>query len=94
MKRKRHSRTDILARIGEVNADLAAGVPPAEVCAKHEITLQTLRRWLREHASAGPDDEAAPRVKTLEGENQRLRRAVARLEMEKRVLLEAVRGNY
>jgi cell division protein FtsB len=74
----------------EVSADLAAGVPNPQICAKYGITPQELERVLRQFDH---DNGKQARLKQLEDENRQLRRAVANLELEKKALAEAVRGN-
>jgi putative transposase len=56
------------------------------------IAEQTFYRWRREYG--GLKVEQAKRLKTLEQENARLRRAVADLTLDKLILQEAVRGNF
>jgi hypothetical protein len=92
MKRKRHSRAEILRKVKKARADLDAGVPIDEVCLKQEVRLHTLQRWLRENHTPHPDGHA--RVKQLEHEIRRLRRTVANLEFDKQVLAEAALGNF
>ena len=92
MPRQRHSRAEILVKIGEVNADLSSGLTVEQVSLKQNVSVQTLQRWLREHA--GSRRESVPRLRQLESENRRLRKTVAELETDKKVLVEAVRGNF
>ena len=92
MKRKRHSRADILLKVREANDHLAAGVPLEEIQRKQQVSLQTLQRWLRDYGGLQP--ESLSRLTQLEQENRRLRKAVAGLEFDKRILSEAVRGNF
>jgi transposase-like protein len=92
MPRQRHSRAEILMKIGEVDADLSAGLTIEQISLKQNVSVQTLQRWLREHATSRR--ESVPRLRQLESENRRLRKAVADLETDKRVLAEAVRGNF
>jgi putative transposase len=56
------------------------------------IAEQTFYRWRREYG--GLKVEQAKRLKVLEQENARLRRAVADLTLDKLILQEAVRGNF
>jgi putative transposase len=56
------------------------------------IAEQTYYRWRREYG--GLKVEQARRLKALEQENARLRRAVADLTLDKLILQEAVRGNF
>lgn len=92
MSRYRHSRAEILMKLGQVHADLAAGLSIEQICLKQNVTAQTLQRWLREHST--PKPESMPRLRQLESENRRLRKAIADLETDKKVLSEAVRGNF
>ena len=91
MKRKRHSRADILLKVREANDHLAAGVPLEEIHRKQQVSLQTLQRWLRDYGGLQPESLS---LTQLEQENRRLRKPVANLESDKRILSEAVRGNF
>ena len=56
------------------------------------ITEQTYYRWRREYG--GMKVSQARRLKELEGENGRLKRAVADLTLDKLILEEAAEGNF
>ena len=56
------------------------------------VTQQTCYRWRRLYGGMGR--EQLKRLKELEKENQRLRRAVSDLTLDKLILTEAARGNY
>jgi putative transposase len=71
---------------------LAQGQTPAQVCRTLGIAEQTFYRWRREYG--GLKVEQAKRLKALEQENLRLRRAVADLTLDKLILPEAARGNF
>ena len=92
MSRKRYTREDILLKVGAANTELAKGTPIEEICAELLVSPQTLRRWLREHVEI--NGHAAPRVAQLERENRRLKKAIADLEFDKKVLSETLRGNF
>ena len=92
MKRKRHSRADILEKVRKANDELAAGVPLEEIQRQQQVSLQTLQRRLRDYGGLQP--ESFSRLTQLEQENRRLRKAVESLEFDKRILSEAVRGNF
>lgn len=92
MKRKRHTRADILVKVRQANDDLAAGVPLEVIQREQQVSLQTLQRWLRDYGDLQP--ESVLRLTELERENRRLKKAVASLEFDKRILSEAVRGNF
>ena len=56
------------------------------------VTDQTYYRWRREYGGLKIDQ--AKRLKELEKENQRLRKAVSDLTLDKMILAEAARGNF
>ena len=63
----------------------------AEVCRSLGVTEQTYYRWRKEYGGLKMDQ--AKRLKVLEQENTRLRRAVADLTLDKQILQEVTRGN-
>jgi putative transposase len=70
MRKSRFSDEQILAMVRE-----AEGGNVAEVCRRHGISKETLRRWRTKcQGMALPD---AKRLKQLEDENRRLKRVVA-----------------
>jgi putative transposase len=76
----------------EAEVGLSQGQTVGQVCRTLGIAEQTFYRWRREYG--GLKVEQAKRLKTLEQENARLRRAVADLTLDKLILQEAVRGNF
>ena len=68
------------------------GASVGQVCRTLGIAEQTFYRWRREYG--GLKVEQAKRLKALEQENTRLRRAVSDLTLDKLILQEAVRGNF
>ncbi len=56
------------------------------------VTEQTYYRWRREYGGMGVDQ--ARRLKELEKENLRLRKAVSDLTLDKLILAEAAKGNF
>ena len=71
---------------------MAQGETVAQVCRALGIAEQTFYRWRREYG--GLKVEQAKRLKVLEQENTRLRRAVSDLTLDKLILQEAVKGNF
>ena len=63
----------------------------AEVCRSLGVTEQTYYRWRKEYGGLKMDQ--ARRLKQLEVENSRLRKAIADLTLDKQILQEAARGN-
>ena len=88
MKRKRHSPEQIVRKLREVEMELSSGTPIAQVCQKLEVSEQTLHRWRAEYG--GMKGDSMKRLKELEEENRRLKRAVADLTLDKQILKEAL----
>ena len=64
----------------------------AQVCKALEVTKQTYYRWRTEYG--GRQVAQARRLKQLEGENARLRRAIADRTVDNQILKEAAEGNF
>ena len=92
MSRKRYTPEQVIGMLREAEVALAQGQTAAQVCRNLGIAEQTFYRWRREFG--GLKIEQAKRLKALEQENARLRRAVADLTLDKLILQEAARGNF
>jgi putative transposase len=92
MARKRYTPEQIIGKLREAEVALAQGETTGQVCRTLGIVEQTYYRWRREYG--GLKVEQAKRLRALEQENNRLRRAVADLTLDKLILQEAVRGNF
>jgi putative transposase len=92
MARKKHTAEQIIAKLREAEVALASGKAVGEVCRGLAITEQTYYRWRKEYGGLKLDQ--ARRLKELERENGRLRKAVADLTLDKLILQEAARGNF
>jgi len=64
----------------------------AQVCQKLEVCEQTFHRWRNQYGGMKAND--AKRLKELEIENRRLKKAVADLTLDKQILEEATKGNW
>ena len=64
----------------------------AEAVRQIGVTQQTFYRWRTLYGGMGRSQ--LKRLKELEKENQRLRRAVSDLTLDKLILTEAARGNF
>jgi transposase-like protein len=92
MAKKRYRPEEIIAKLREAEVLLAQGIKVPEVAKAigvHEITYY---RWRREYG--GMKVSQAKRLKELEKENTRLRKAVSDLSLDKVILQEAARGNF
>ena len=87
-RRKKHNPQQIIERLREAEALLASGCTVGQVCAALGITKQTFYRWRKSYGGLKVDQ--AQRLKALERENARLRKAVADLTLDKLVLKEVI----
>lgn len=91
MKRKRHSPEQIIRKLREAEAALTTGAAVEDVCKQLGVSENTYYRWLNEYG--GMKAEEMKRLKELEKENGRLKKAVAELTLDKQILQEALQGN-
>ena len=92
MKKTRHTPEQIIGKLREAEVVLAKGGSVGLVCKQIEVTEQTYYRWRK--GEGGLKVEQAKRLKELEKENGRLRRAVADLTLDKLILGEPAKGNF
>ena len=92
MAMKRSTPEEIVSKLRQGEVLAAQGKPVAEAGRAIGGTEPTYYRWRSEYGGLKLDQ--VKRLKLLEQENGRLRKAVADLTLEKLVLKEAVSGNY
>jgi putative transposase len=92
MSRKRHKPEEIVAKLRQVDVLVAQGTPVADAIRSIGVTEVTYYRWRQEYG--GLKSDQVKRMKELETENQRLRKAIADLTLDKLILQEAARGNF
>jgi putative transposase len=92
MPRKRHKPEEIVAKLRQVDVLVAQGQGVADAVRSIGVTEVTYCRWRQE--LGGLKAEQVKRLKELEAENARRRRAVAELTLDKLILKEAASGNY
>lgn len=92
MKGKRHTPEQIIAKLREADAMLGNGSTIGQVCQRLAIAEQTFHRWRNQYGGMKSND--AKRLKGLEVENRRLKKAVADLTLDKQILEEAAKGNW
>jgi putative transposase len=91
MANKRHTPDEIVAKLRQVDVLVAQGQAVADAIRAIGVSEVTYYRWRREYG--GLKSDQVRRMKDLETENQRLRKAVAELTLDKLILQEAARGN-
>jgi transposase-like protein len=92
MPKKRHKAEEIVAKLRQVEVLTAQGKPVAEAIRSIGVTEVTYYRWRNEYGGLRGDQ--VKRLKELETENSRLRRAVSDLTLDKLILTEAAKGNF
>ena len=92
MARKRHSAEEIVAKLRQVDVLMAQGRSVADGVRAIGVTEVTYYRWRNEYG--GLKGDQVKRLKELEIENNRLRRAVSDLTLDKLILAEAAKGNF
>ena len=89
---RKHTPEQIITALREAEVGLARGKSVKLMSRELGITEQTYYRWRREYG--GMKVSQARRLKELERENGRLKRAVADLTLDKLILEEAAEGNF
>jgi len=90
MKRKRHTTDEVIRKLREAEVLEGQGRTIAQVCQQFEISEQTLHRWRKQFRGMG--DNQIKRLKELEEENRRLKKAVADLVLDKQIIEEVLKG--
>ena len=92
MAGKREKPEDIVAKLRQIEVLQGQGMTTAEAVRHVGTTQQTYYRWRKLYGGMGRSQ--LKRLKELEKENQRLRKAVSDLTLDKMILAEAARGNF
>ena len=89
MARKRFTTEQIIGLLREAEVRLGQG---QAICRGLNISEQSYYRWRRDYGGLKLDQ--AKRLKDLERENERLKKAVSELTLDKLILKEALEGKY
>ena len=92
MPKKRHKPEEIVAKLRQNEVLVSQGQSVADAIRSIGVTEVSYYRWRREFG--GLQTDQMKRMKELEAENVRLRRAVADLTLDKLILKEAASGNW
>jgi putative transposase len=92
MPRKRYTPEEIVAKLRQVDVVVSQGQNIGDAIRQIGVSEVTYYRWRQEFG--GLKTEQIKRLKELEQENSRLRRAVSDLTLDKLILQEAARGNF
>ena len=89
MPKKRYTPEQIVAKLRQLDVAVAQGQSIAQAVKAIGVTETTFYRWRSEYGGL----DQVKRLKELETENTRLRKAVSDLTLDKLILQEALRGN-
>lgn len=92
MANKRAKPEEIVSKLRQVDVLVGQGMPRADAIRQISVTEQTYYRWRKKYRGMGT--EQLKELKKLQKENERLRRAVSDLTLDKLILSEAARGNF
>ena len=92
MPKKRYNAEEITHKLGEADVLLSQGKTVSQACKQIGVSDQTYYRWRKSYGGMKVDQ--ARRLKELEAENARLKRAVADLTVDKLVLKEVAEGKF
>ena len=87
VRRKRRTAEQIIAHLREADGMLSSGQSIGQVCQKLGVSEPTYHRWRQQFG--GMKADAMKRLKRLEEENRRLKKAVADLTLDNQILKEA-----
>ena len=92
MAKRKHTPEQVINKLREAEVAIATGSTVAEAARRIGVAQQTFYRWRTEYGGLRTDQ--VRRLKQLESENSRLRRAVADLTVDNQILREAAEGNF
>jgi putative transposase len=87
-----HGSEEIIRKLRQADVLLSQGKRVADICREIGVSDATYYKWRK--AFGGMGVEQARRLKELERENARLKKAVAELTLDKLILKEAASGNF
>jgi putative transposase len=89
---KRPKPEEIVVKLRQVEVLMGQGMPRIDAFRQISVTEQTYYRWKKKYGGMGT--EQLKELKRLQKENERLRRAVSDLTLDKLNLKEAASGNF
>lgn len=92
MANKRPKPEEIVSKLRQVEVLMGQGMPRLDAISQIGVVEQTYYRWRRQYGGMGVDQ--LKEQKRLQKENERLRRVVSDLTLDKVILMEAAKGNF
>ena len=92
MSKRTYKPEEIVSKLRQVDVLHGQGSTIADAIRQIGVSEVTFYRWRKEYG--GMKTDQLKRLKELEKENERLRRAVSDLTLDKLILKEAAKGNF
>ena len=92
MTNKRPKPEEIVSKLRQVEVLMGQGMSRLDAIRQIGVVEQTYYRWRKQYGGMGVDQ--LKELKRLQKENERLKRAVSDLTLDKLILKEAARGNF
>jgi transposase-like protein len=92
MSRQKRSPEQIIRLLKQADVLASQGNSITEICRTISVSDATYYKWRKEYGGMGMDQ--ARKLKELEAENKRLKRAVADLTLDNQILKEVNAGNF
>ena len=92
MAKRSYKPEEIVAKLRQVDVLNSQGMAMADAIRQVGVSEVTFYRWRKEYGGMKADQ--LKRLKELQKENERLRRAVSDLTLDKLILTEAAKGNF
>ena len=89
---KRPKPEEIVVKLRQDEVLMGQGMPRIDAIRQISVTEQTYYRWKKKYG--GMSTEQLKELTRLQEENERLRRAVSDLTLDKQILKEAALGNF
>ena len=92
MPKRNYKPEEIVSKLRQVDVLHSQGMTIADAIRQIGVSEVTFYRWRKEYGGMGTDQ--LKELKRLQEENERLRRAVSDLTLDKLILKEAAKGNF
>ena len=92
MGNKRPKPEEIVSKLRQVEVLMGQGMSRLDAIRQIGVVEQTYYRWRKQYGGMGVDQ--LKELKSLQKENEQLRRVISDLTLDKLILKEAARGNY
>ena len=92
MANKRPKPEEIVSKLRQVEVLMGQGLSRLDAIRQIGVVEQTYYRWRKKYGGMGVNQ--LKELKRLQKENERLRRAVSDLTLDKLILKEAAQGNF